>query len=81
MKALCQDVNLPPLQQQIDTSPATSHTVGEIGLSAAQFSVLEGLNVVWLVSTCRCNDGKFMSVRKAFGLVLYPLVFLSRYFV
>ena len=48
-------------------------------LSSAHCSVLEGLNVVWLVSICRCNDGKFMSVRKAFGLALYPMVFLSRY--
>ena len=38
------------------------------------------LNVVCLVSICRCNDGRFASFRKAFGPLLYPLVFLSIYF-
>ena len=48
-------------------------------LSSAHCSVLEGLKVVWLVSICRCNHGRFASFRKAFGLLLYPLVFLSRH--
>ena len=48
-------------------------------LSSAHCSVLEGLNVVWLVSCCRFDDGSCMSFRKAFGPLLYPLVFLSRY--
>ena len=47
-------------------------------LSSAHCSVLEGLKVVWLVYICRCNHGRFASFRKAFGLLLYPLVFLSR---
>ena len=47
-------------------------------LSSAHCSVLEGLKVVWLVSICHCNHGRFASFRKAFGLLLYPLVFLSR---
>ena len=39
-------------------------------LSSAHCSVLEGLKVVWLVSICRCNHGRFASFRKAFGLLL-----------
>ena len=43
-------------------------------LSSAHCSVLGGLKVVWLVSICRCNHGRFASFRKAFGLLLYPLI-------
>ena len=46
-------------------------------LSSAHCSVLEGLKVVWLVSICRCNHGRFASFRKAFGLLLYPLVLVN----
>ena len=47
-------------------------------LSSAHCSVLEGLKVVWVVYNCHCNHGRFASFRKAFGLLLYPLVFYPK---